>query len=467
MIGVLARPTARRRPPWAFTAGAVVTAAVLGVAIVKEPLVVALVVPGVAVVLIVVAVTRYLTASSDARLRRWVTGWTLAAFAIHLAAGIVILSSPTLISYFGGDATTYSTGALGIFQHWTQGGSLPTNLPAGKTGFYYMLAALFFTFGVHAQAGMIVNAAMAALVVPLLCDATYRHFGPAAVRAVPVMATLLPGFLIWGSQLLREAGVYFFMAVAINCAVRLLHRTSLTALLMMVGAIALMVTFRADVALVAGGALAIAITVGRRNVGGGLASGLGAVALVLALVLGGGLGYSGYRFVTHASFNQVNNIRADSSQSASSGFLQQGSVSTANHAASYIPLGTTYFMLGPAPWQIRGGRQLFSIPDVLVWWALLPSLWRGIREAKRRRGREIVVYVLPALALTIVLALIIANFGTAVRERMQVVVILVPLIGLGWSVRHPGRAAGQTPAALGDRVTTSGATAQLPVPPAR
>jgi hypothetical protein len=249
----------------------------------------------------------------------------------------------------------------------------------------------------------------------------------------------MPGFLIWGSQLLREAGVYFLIAMALNCAVRMMTRTSAGAMVVLVAAVGLLFTFRADVGLLVGGGLAIALTLGRRRLAGGFATGVGTLALILALVVGGGLGYSGYRFVTHTSLAQVNNIRTDSSHSAASGYLQSSDVSTPRHAASYIPVGAIYFVLGPAPWQIYSLRQILAVPDALVWWFLLPSLWRGIREGRRRRGREILIYLLPALALTVVLTLLIANFGTAVRERMQVIIFLVPLIGLGWSVRHPAR----------------------------
>jgi hypothetical protein len=195
-----------------------------------------------------------------------------------------------------------------------------------------------------------------------------------------------------------------------------------------------------------GAGLAVAIAVGRREVAGGLASGLGIAALLFALILGGGLGYKGYRLVTHADLNQVNTIRTDSSHSAASGFLPEASVSSARHAASYVPVGAAYFLLGPAPWQIHNVRQALELPDVLIWWFLLPSLWTGIREARRRRGREVAVYLLPATALTIVLVLIVANFGTAVRERMQLVILLVPLLGLGWSVRHSPREAAHSTA---------------------
>jgi hypothetical protein len=440
MISMMpAATTGLRRRSFSVVAALAAAAVVLGAAIVYQPVVVAVVVPGIALLLLVIGVTRALTPSSDARMLQWVMTWTLAAFAIHVVAGLVIVASSDLTRYFGGDAVTYSTGAAGIVQHWTHGAALPSSLPTGKTGFYYMLAALYLGFGVHPQVGIVVNAAMLALVIPLLTDATRRHLGTAAARPVPVLVTLMPGFLIWGSQLLREAGVYFLIAVALNCAVRMMARTSAGAVIVMVLAVGLLFTFRADVGLLVGGGLAVAITLGRRHLAGGLASGLGTLALILALVLGGGLGYSGYRFVTHTSLAQVNNVRSDSSHSAASGYLQSSDVSTPRHAASYIPVGASYFVLGPAPWQIHSLRQVLAVPDALVWWFLLPSFWRGVREGRRRWGREILIYLLPALALTVVLTLLIANFGTSVRERMQVIIFLVPLIGLGWSIRHPAR----------------------------
>lgn len=434
MTAVLVNGTGVRRPALRLGATGGLAAVALGASVVFAPTVAAIAIPGIAVLLVVLAVTRFLTPAAS--LRRVMT-WTLAAFALHLAIGLVIQSSGTLTGYFGGDATTYSVGAAGIYQHWLHAAPMPADLPSGKTGFYYMLAALEVAFGVHPQAGMALNAGMAALTIPLVTDATRRHFGEPASRAAPVLLTLMPGFLIWGSQLLREAGIYFLIAVALNAAVRIMGRTSLIAIIVMVLAIALLFTFRADVALMIGAGLAVAIMFGGRQMAGGLASGLGTIVLVLSLVVGGGLGYSGYRLVTHSNLRQVNGIRSDSSLSASSGFLPEADVSSTRHAASYIPLGAAYFTLGPAPWQIHGSRQLSAVPDLLVWWYLLPSLWRGIREGRRRRGREVIVYLVPALALTVVLTLIVANFGTAVRERMQVIILLVPLIGLGWSLRHP------------------------------
>lgn len=407
-----------------------------GVLVVGAPSVVAVVVPMVAMTMALIGLVRWLGRGDPVASRR-VMAWTLGAFVAHFAIGWVIWSSPTLTGYFGGDALTYHYGALGLLQHWTAGAPAP-GLPSGKRGFFYLLGGLYWVFGAHPAAGLAVDAAMAAAVIPLISDATRRLFGPEAARPVPLLCTFLPGFLLWGSQLLREAGVYFLIAACLACAVRLRERVTPGALVGFATAAGLLVLWRADVGLIVAGGLGIGMALGRGRAGGALA-GASALALVAVLVLGLGVGYSGYHLVTHANLSLINGIRSDSSQSAASGFLPNANVSTPAHAAGYLPLGSLYFLFGPFPWQIHGGRQLFGLPDSLAWWFLLPSLWRGARASWSRYRWGTALSVLPALALAGALSLFVANFGTTVRERMQVILLLVPLVALGWSMRKVGR----------------------------
>jgi hypothetical protein len=412
----------------------------MGALVAYDQATIALVIPALVMALVLVAAVRYLCpAAPDGRARSRLLGWTMAAFAVHLAIGLAIWSSTSLTTYLGGDAQTYHSGAVSLLQHWRHVGPLPS-LPSGKEGFFYLLAGLYWAFGSYAAAGLVVNAALAAAVIPILYDVTRRQFGPDAARYVAPIVTLLPGFLIWGSQLLREPAIYFLMAVSLSCAVRLSRRISLGGLVVMTVALALLFTLRADVALLLAGGLVIGIAVGQHDAAGGVAAGFGTAALALTLVLAVGLGYSGYRLVTHTNLQQISDIRTASSTSAASGFLPEAKVSTPAHAAAYLPLGGTYFLLGPFPWQIGSARQLPAVPDALAWWVLLPSLWRGIGEARRRLGRGILVYVLPGVALAVVLSLLVANFGTTVRERMQVILLLVPLVAAGWSVKARSRA---------------------------
>ena len=83
---------------------------------------------------------------------------------------------------------------------------------------------------------------------------------------------------------------------------------------------------------------------------------------------------------------------------------------------------------------------MLAIPDVLTWWALLPSLWRGLLRAWRRtRRRGLFLMVVPAAGASMVLALLVANYGTVVRSRLQVFLLLVPLIALGLEQRRSTR----------------------------
>jgi 4-amino-4-deoxy-L-arabinose transferase-like glycosyltransferase len=314
------------------------------------------------------------------------------------------------------------------------------DLPSGKEGFFYVLGFLYEVFGAHVESGLVFNALLSAALVPLLTDVTRRMFGRDAARAIAPLALLLPGLLIWTSQLLREAAVLFLIVVAVDLALRILDRFSLANVVGLSVALALLFTFRANVAFVVLGGLAIGLIVSRRHVVSGLGLGAGILSLSLVLVVSAGIGYSGYRTAADADLTQVNTIRLDSSSSAASGFAQAKDVSTPAGAAAYLPYGLVEFALGPFPWQVHSLRQLPALLDVAVLWVLLPSLRRGIAESRRRRQRAAFVLLIPAAITACMLALLVANFGTVVRERTQVLVLLVPFISLGLAVRDRGLA---------------------------
>lgn len=401
-----------------------------GALVVLAPAVVAVLLPSATMVLLLVGLVRWL-GQSDTGSNPRIMAWTLGAFALHLAIGLAIWSSSSLTRTLGGDALTYHDGAIGIYQHWTQGGLLPI-LPSGKTGFFYLLAGLYWLFGIHATAGLVLDAAMGAAVIPLMTDVTRRLFGTEAARPVPALATLLPGFLLWGSQLLREAGVYLLLAACLAAAVRLSEGSTPGRISSFAVSAALLVAWRADVGLTAAVGLALGAALLRGGPSGAVA-GAGALGIVAVIVVGVGVGYSGYHLIAHANLSAVNSIRTSSSQGAASGFLPNADVSTAGRAAGYLPLGAVYLLLGPFPWQIHGGRQLLAVPDSLIWWFLLPSLWRGIKGSWAEYGIGSAMTLLPAVIVSGVLSLLVGNFGTTVRERMQVILLVLPLVALGRS----------------------------------
>jgi 4-amino-4-deoxy-L-arabinose transferase-like glycosyltransferase len=412
----------------------VVALVAFGACVVKFPAVVALVVPAAAAVLVLVLLVRRLTPGPHGELDERVLRWTLLVFGVHVLLGMAITHSSAVSTYFGPDAQAYHDGAIQLTRHWAGAAGSPA-LPSGKEGFFYVLGFLYEIFGAHVESGLVFNAMLSAALVPLLTDVTRRLFGREATRAVAPLVLLLPGLLIWTSQLLREAAVLFLIVAAVDIALRLLDGANLANIVGLGMVLALLFTFRANVAFVVLGGLAVGVIISRRHVVSGLGLGAGILSASLLLVVSAGIGYSGYRTAADADLGQVNAIRLDSSTSAASGFSQTHDVSTPAGAAAYLPYGLTQFIVGPFPWQVHTVRQLPALLDVAVLWCLAPSLWRGVRESRRRRQRAAFVLLIPAAITACMLALLVANFGTVVRERTQVLVLLVPFISLGLAMR--------------------------------
>jgi hypothetical protein len=428
------RSTDRSRTSLWQLVAIVAVAACLGLAILEARAAVAFVVPGLVAIGGLGLLCYACRAPEHRTASRHVVIWASASLAAHLVIGAVITQSRISIEFFGGDARYYDTLANALAQHWNHAGLAPP-LPAGKEGFIYVLGALYLVFGHFKVAGLIMNAALSAALVPLAFDTTRRLFGMEAARRVVPLVVLLPGFLIWTSQLLREAGILFFIALAANAAVRLTARFSVVPLLALAAAIAGLLSFRGNVGYIVAIAVFAGIVVGRRGIVSGIGTGATALALLAVLVFVVGVGYAGYRLSSDANLKQVNTARTELSTTAGSGFAPATDVSTPARALDYLPKGTIQFLLGPFPWQVNSSRQVLGFLEVLVLWALIPSFVRGLRSGWRIAGRRTAVLLLPALLLTVMLALLIGNFGTVTRERIQVVILLLPFVALGLAER--------------------------------
>lgn len=419
----------------------VVVAVSLGVMVVRVGGLVALLAPGAVGVLLLMALVRGLIRWPDEAARRRIMWWTMVSFGAHLAFGVAATDiSHGIRLYLGTDGIGYDLIARAIVKHWQLGQPFPL-VPNGKEGFYYMLAGLYWVFGSYTAAGLAVNATLAAALVPVMSDLTHRLFGPAAARYAVPLVVVFPGLFLWTSQLMREAGMLFLIVVALDCGVRLVERVLPAPLIVLTTSLVLAFTFRAWVALILAGGLLVGIALGHSRLTSGLTAGLGALVVVASVMLASGLGYAGYKSATSVDLQQAQVVRNDSAASAATGFQPEVDISSTPSALGYLPRGVVSFVLGPFPWQIGGARQLPFVPDMILWWALLPSLWRGFRSSGRLVGRRRLLFVLPATGIILFMSLALGNFGVIARERLQLLVLVVPLIALGLAERPSKRAA--------------------------
>ena len=382
--------------------------------------------------------------SLDADRRAWLAKLTLLVFVGHIGLSLVISTSVWLVQTLGPDAITYHGGASGLAELWKGNRLAELFNTAGREGFFYPLAVLYYALGSHEVAGLVLNAAMSAMLVPVIYDTTRRLFGHEPARIAALLLVMLPGFAIWTSQLLREVQVVFFLALAANAIVRLSAKKSAGPWLVVGTCVAVLFTLRGQVAVVAAASFLVAIIASRTSLLEGITSSTGTLLVIGLLVISGGIGYAGYEQTQGASLERVSVTRQFLAD-ADSGIAPDTDISTPSRALVFLPYAMTTFLLGPFPWQLNNVRQVGLILEAAALWILLPSLLQGYRQAKIDIGRRRFMLVIPAMMIAVALSLLIGNFGTIVRERLQVEIFLIPLAAYGWHLRREQRVAAAAP----------------------
>ena len=407
---------------------------------------VAVLVPGVAGVIVVslagvfalTLATRYLFADSEAMTKR-VLVWSVAGVVLHLAIGLLseVVGANVL---FGFDDYTYQDQARSITEHWERGTPIAV-IEQGKEGFPYLLAVFYWLFGIFKPVGLAINAVIAAALVPVVTDLTRRMFDDSAARYVAPIVLFVPGLLIWTSHLLREAGVLLLIAIGANAAFRVAQRFQIVPTVVFVLSMGALLTFRGYVGFVLAGTFILGVVVGSRNLVAGLSFQVATLSLLVVVVLGAGLGYAGVVRTLGGGLQELTVLREAVAASAESSFARDVDVSSPAKVIAYLPSGFVNTMFGPFPWQVRSVRQAPGLVEAIVWWYLLVHLAIGIRVGWRRIGRSTLILLLPTAVLSVVLSVLVTNFGLALRERLQILVLLTPLIALGLARRRARRQA--------------------------
>jgi len=134
-------------------------------------------------------------------------------------------------------------------------------------------------------------------------------------------------------------------------------------------------------------------------------------------------------------------MRLDASRSAESGFGKDIDVSTTSGAITAIPIGFTYLLLAPFPWQFGSLRQMLTLPEMIVWWLAIPLLVLGLWFTLKHRIREIAPIMIFTSLLTLTYSIVQGNVGTAYRQRAQLLVFYFIFVGVGFVLLKERRAA--------------------------
>jgi len=343
--------------------------------------------------------------------------------------------------FFGGDALTYDYFGNALLKVW-QGqieyaraiDQFSSNGAASGWGMLYIVAVVYRIVGQNMLATQFVNCVLGAMSAPIAYLIAFEIFPNRKVaRVCGLMTAFFPSLVLWSCQGLKDGPIIFLLTLSMLATLRLGDRFSLKFLVMLALSLFCLLTLRFYIFYIIVIAVAAAFILGRRR----LTAQSFARQMIVIILVGLSLAYFGVsryatqQFETYASTDQLRRMRQDASQSAQSGFAQDVDVSTTSGALSTIPLGLTYLLLAPFPWQVTSLRQAITLPEMLVWWASIPLLVLGTWFTIKHRLREVAPIVIFTSLLTLTYSVLQGNVGTAYRQRAQLLVFYFVFIAVG------------------------------------
>lgn len=371
----------------------------------------------------------------------------LVALSLRMLFGVFI-HVYDLRGFFGGDAITYDALGKVIIDIWFK--SVPvtdfaiqraTSTASPGWGMNYLTAIIYLFTGRNILAAQSFCAVIGAATAPLVYVCARKIFNNGQVGKIAgLMVALFPAFIIWSGQLLKDGLIIFLLVLVMTMVLQLQEKFNYFSVIFLIFALFGILSLRFYifymVAISVAGSFVIGQSVSVKSIARGV---------ILLIVTGIALTYLGVLRTATENFDKWGNLeavqrsRSDLVNRADSGFGSDVDVSTTEGAITAIPVGFTYLMLAPFPWQLGSLRQSFTIPEMIVWWASMPLLIIGLVYTIKNRLRNAISILIFTLMLTLAYSIFQGNVGTAYRQRTQIQVFLFIFIAVGWTLRKEKR----------------------------
>ncbi|HSW30852.1 MAG TPA: hypothetical protein VLH75_15305, partial [Longimicrobiales bacterium] len=256
-----------------------------------------------------------------------------------------------------------------------------------------------------------------------------------AVMAV-MLTMFFPSLVLWSTQNLRDPIVLLFTLALFLSVVRLRTHPSGRAFFGVVFSLSVLLLFRDYIAAMALFGLVGASFISKAR---GLPVNLlvGAVLFGLAILAYQQFGL-GAQWVESASFEAISQHRS-ALATGGTAFRPGVDISTPLRGLQYFPIGMAFFLFSPFPWQLGSMLSLMTLPEQLVWYALLPMVVGGGLYLVRERYHAVGPLLVFLALTTSIYALVEGNAGTAYRHRAQVLVFFLILASVGVVLRQVRR----------------------------
>lgn len=307
-------------------------------------------------------------------------------------------------------------------------------------GMNYLVGIIYSIIGQNVFAAQTFCGVIGAATAPLVYICSYKIFQNQRVGKISaILVAFFPAFIIWSGQLLKDGLIIFLLVLTMTMVLELQKKFNYFAIFVLIFSLFGIISLRFYIFYMVAIAVAGSFIVGVGDSVKAIVRGF--VALIL---MGIGLTYFGVlrtasvEIEKYGSLERVQLSRQDLS-TADSGFGEDLDVSTTEGAILALPVGLTYLMLAPFPWDARNLRQAITIPETFIWWASIPFLITGLFYTLKNRLRASIAILIFTVMLTLAYSIFQGNVGTAYRQRTQIQVFLFIFIAVGWTLLQERR----------------------------
>lgn len=99
--------------------------------------------------------------------------------------------------------------------------------------------------------------------------------------------------------------------------------------------------------------------------------------------------------------------------------------------ALFVPAALSIAWLAPFPWQLGSASQIMAVPEMLLYYKLIPLMFSGYKFVIKNRVFEGTIMAVYIFIMLFILAFIEGNIGTLFRHRALVLPFMFILIGIG------------------------------------
>ena len=347
-----------------------------------------------------------------------------------------------LQEFFGGDAFTYDYFGDALLRTWAGDKYYQTTVDmfigGGRSsgwGMIYMVAAIYKVIGRNMLAIQYVNSVLGAATVPVAYLMALEIFpNKRMARTCAMLSAFFPSLVLWSAQGLKDGPIVFLLAVSILATLRLGDKFNVKYMVALALALCALITLRFYVFYIVIIAVTATFVLGRRPLSAKSFARQFIIMITIGLMLAyfGVSRYASAQFETFGNLRQLQVMRLDASQSAQSGFGGDVDISTPSGALSAIPLGFSYLLFAPFPWQFGSPRQLMTLPEMVVWWACIPLLVLGLWFTIKHRVRQVAPILIFTVLLTLTYSVLQGNVGTAYRQRAQLLIFYFVFVAVGF-----------------------------------